>query len=311
MSPKITTSVIAILTCGAAAFALPQPLIHYQFNDSNTNTTTATDSSGNNRNGTIYNYNGTVMAPAALQNAVGVSGRAGDYAFNNTGSAGMGGFGNRGGAVNWKATSGNAIGNLTSMTMSFWVKTEAGVSSGNSARIANLYGSNYTNYVEVRALNNGVIQSAVNGSIRTTPENTIDTENQWVFFAITFDASAAAAERIKFYMGGVEDEVRLVSTGESSLASIVLGGAGQSLTLGSFFNADNGLFTGQTPFDGFIDDYRLYGATSGSAGALSLADLDLVRLEATQIPEPGSVGLIGGIAISLLLAGQHLKRRKA
>lgn len=311
MTPKTAFSFIAILGCGATAFALPQPLIHYQFNDANT-TTTATDSSGNNRNGTFYNYNGTTMVQAPLQNAVGVSGKAGDYAFNNAAASGMGSFDNRGGAVRWNSTSGNAIGDLTSLTMSFWLKTDTGVLPGGGARIAGLYGADQSKFIEMRTQDGEILRSVTTGnSQRDTTAGTLDTEGQWLFVAITFDATASSNDQIKFYIGGIDEEVTLVSAANSTLASIALGAvAGQSLTLGSYVNASNGSFTGQTPFKGLMDDYRLYGATSGAAGALSLADLDLVRQQAINIPEPSSIGLLGGLAATALIALQRLKRRK-
>jgi hypothetical protein len=63
------------------------------------------------------------------------------------------------------------------------------------------------------------------------------------------------------------------------------------LTVGNY--ADTSI---QRPFDGLLDNMRIFGSTTDASGALSLAELETIRA-ADIIPEPGAVWLllIGGL----------------
>ncbi|MDR1284011.1 MAG: LamG domain-containing protein [Opitutaceae bacterium] len=307
MKTILLSSLLSLLVACSGALSAQSLLIHYAFNDANTATTTATDSSGNGRDASITNWNGTsAQVPAALQTATGVSGKAGDYAFDNTGAAGMGGFGNRGGQVRWTGTgAGETIGDLTSFTITWWFKTPENVIAGNGARAVTLHNaatSDGTAYVESRFENNGVGRTVVTGSsTRDTPANTYGLANTWTFVAITFDGTATESERIKFYVGGLNTSVSLVGSYASTLTSIALGSTTNVLTLGGYNQG-----SGQTPFQAVMDDFRLY------SGTLDTSALNDVRLDAIAIPEPATAALVTSlIALVVMVAtGRYFRRNR-
>ncbi|MEM6391883.1 MAG: PEP-CTERM sorting domain-containing protein [Planctomycetota bacterium] len=107
-----------------------------------------------------------------------------------------------------------------------------------------------------------------------------------MFFAVTYD-STEATDNVDFYIGTDSSAVSLVSTGTIGNAWDGFGSSAD-ISWGNRHAANNGgAFI--NPFDGQMDDLRLYGAITGSRGALTLEQLEDVRQSA--IPEPGTLGL--------------------
>jgi hypothetical protein len=305
---KIINSVSLLIALSATGVQAQNLLIHYEFNNPNTSTTMATDSSGNGRHANITNWNGSAQVAAPLQTAVGVSGLPGDYAFDNTGAPGMGGFDIRGGVVRWVGTENvDMINNLRALTISYWFKTPEGVTAGGGARAVSLYGDSNQHYFENRFATvssvDGYAQTVVTGSsLRTSATAAYDQSDTWTFVAFTFDGMAAADERIKMYVGGIDTPLTLVGTFNSTLVSINVSTSDNSLTLGGLNSG-----SGQTPFQAIMDDFRLYGnGGNTSESALSLEQLEAVRISA--IPEPQTTALL--MAIGVCLVGVFFKSRK-
>ena len=63
------------------------------------------------------------------------------------------------------------------------------------------------------------------------------------------------------------------------------------------------------PFDGYLDNMRIWGDTTGNSGALTLAQLEAVRaLDVSPIPEPSAFAFIAGLGALVLAAS---RRRRA
>lgn len=278
---------LVIAGLGLAAISLPAQTLLLRYDFSTFVDGVVKDGSGNNHDGQITGL-GTWGA-----DQTGVTGLAGDRAFNNTASIMGSTSANTGGAV-----VAPALGNMTSFTISLWFKTDGAQFLTGSARLFDMgtlllagVGSGKV------SLNAGATVLAANG----TADTSIAAQNSWVFIAVTYDGtSATGLNNIKIYAGSATGAVTLVATNTSSS----LTGA-QSLAA-TYFGANAVL---GRAFDGWLDDIRVYGDASGAAGALSETELNAVRLAgATGIPEPSSAAVIaGGAGLAAVAA---LRRRK-
>ncbi|MDR1282641.1 MAG: LamG domain-containing protein [Opitutaceae bacterium] len=260
-------------------------LLHYDFNQPVANGTVVTDTSGNGRNGTL--------AGSAKWGAdkTGVSGMAGDHAFDNTASI-MGDNNDpaTGGALRY----GQSMENLTSFTISMWFRTDGTQPLANSARL-------FDSLSEFLLAGTGDGKASFNlaGAVLAAnpdanPVLALAAQNEWVFIAVTWaDGAPGQQSTAKIYAGASAQAVSLVASGTSATTGPA------SLTSLSF-GANWWL---KRPVDGWLDDIRVYGETSGAAGALSLETLDTIRLAGlNQIPEPATSATVAGGGALLALA---------
>lgn len=245
--------------------ASPTPILEYTFND--TSSTTVISSGSNTATGILTGTYGT-----------GVSGSAGDYSFNNSAATGMGNSGTGGGVV---LNTGSGLGGLESFTLVGWYNSSLALA--NNARLFDsatagaltLYGS--TAGALTLTVNNATATSAVSSNYTAT--------NQWVFFAVTYISNGVAGNNnTNFYVGDTSG-MSLVST--ATLFTNNLPSTG-NIEIG---NSNNASFANARPYDGLMDNIRIFGSTSDITGALSLAQLDAIRA-ADAVPEPSSMALV-------------------
>jgi hypothetical protein len=249
-------------------------LLHYEFNDASTSTTKAVDSSGNRLNGSFEQQG--VGAAAALQTGSGVSGRPGDYAYDGTAAAGMGdlSIGANAGRIKYSGAGFNS--SYESITICGWFKTESAPVS-NSVRLLVAVGTeNLFIFENVGAglrfqIGSGYVDSGA---------GTYTNAGTWMFIAVTYDSTVPAGrDNLKFWIGDANG-LALVKSAELTGAGAWDGlGATPDVSIGNRHGTLQGKHFNR-PFDGYIDDFRIYGERSGSGGALTEQELDKVRASA-------------------------------
>ena len=98
-------------------------------------------------------------------------------------------------------------------------------------------------------------------------------QENWRFFAVAYD-STAAAEHVKFYFGGPQDEVGL-----DRAVTYPQGPVGPNtgpLTLGAF-NSTTRSGKGDRVFRGLLDEVRVFGSTVDGTGALGLKEIRAIQ----------------------------------
>lgn len=273
---------------GGAVNALAVPILEYEFNG--TGTTTA--NSGSQAGGTLT-FKNAAGAATNLYSAsgLGVSGLAGDMAFDNTASTGMG-RDDSGGRAESSANFAN-LGTVQSFTIQGWYKADA---IGDGAKLFEMTGGTVitlaTNAADRLSL------SLPNNFSQSAASTIYASSDTWVFFGVTYDGTLTS-NNVKYYAGTVGSAVSLVSTTTLNLGALSVGFA--SLAIGNSYNSNS------RPFDGLMDDFRFFDSTTGADGALGLAQLEELRMSA--IPEPSSAILFLGAGLSALVL--VVRRRKA
>lgn len=247
-------------------------LLHYPFNET-PDTMTAVDVSGNDFSGTFQQAGTT--DPVSLQTVPGVSGQPEDYAYDGSAAEGMGTASSGIDACRVHYVGDGFNSSFSSLSLCGWFKTESGPIS-NTARLLQSVGTENLNLYE--AAGNG-LRFQVGGIYVNSGAGTYTNAGTWTFFAVTYDSTiGAGSNNVTFWMGD-EDSLFLVSSQE-------LAGAGAWDGLGTSADFAVGNRHGNTsagdlnrPFDGYIDDFRVYGAPDGSSGALSYDQLNDIRME--------------------------------
>lgn len=298
-----------------AASLLDAQSLLYEFNFNNPAENTSTSSTApvaSTANFTNYvEVGGTARVAANLYgaNQTGVSGLAGDYAFDNTGSTRMGGSGavngpNAGyGGVARVTNGGNLVNGSTSFTVQGWYN--ASVAPANFARLIQIGtfgvwfqtdGGNTTLRVSAR-----INDPTSTAQLVESDAAFMRQADTWTFFAFTYDGATGAAN---LYGGTDSTSVSLLVSTTIS-AGFLATNNNQAISIGNSTDNDT-----QRPFDGYLDNFRVWGESSGSAGALSLAQLEAVRLADTTntaIPEPSSFAILAGLGT----LGFALARRRS
>lgn len=197
--------------------------------------------------------------------AWGVSGKPHDRAFNNSASTGMGSLGVGGVAL----TKSEVMGDLESFTITGWFNAAKVTPRGGARLVDN---SRDARGFALNALGNGTFGLYVNSTEAfavSVPAYNI--ANEWIFFAVTYNAAATGAEVI-FYKGKFTDMVTKVG-GEIPYEK---GRVTANPGMFSVGNVNRG--TNNRPFDGYLDNIRIYGSSSGAEGALTLEQLEVIRL---------------------------------
>lgn len=274
-----TTIVGLSLSGNASAQTL---LLEYKFNETGNSAFSNGSISSSSSTATLYDAVGTA-SDLHTSAGGGVSGLPGDRAFNNSGSSGMG-TGNTGGYTTTPTLLSTGIGSLSSFTIQGWFKTD-GVVIQNGAKLFEVFNPLGTGIL----LNSEVIGQLtlnVDGVKALSPAVTGYYGNSaWVFFAVTYDGTVTT-NNVNFYYGTTGSSVSLVSGGTKTLNAGTTGTTGVGLGLADNYNSN------ARPFDGYMDDVRLFGATSGTGGVLSQSQLEQYRLaDIANVPEPSTVGL--------------------
>jgi hypothetical protein len=260
-------------------------LVHYEFNNTNILTTTASDASTNAIHAIMEKQG---VGAAALQTATGVSGLPGDYAYDGSSADGMGSVATTNRCrIKYQGSAFNT--SNESITVCGWFKTES-ITISNTVRILEALGTENLGVFE--AAGQG-LRFSVGVKFVDSGANTYTNAQSWVFFAITYD-STASANNVKFYSGS--------PSGLSLVATKTLTGAGAWDGLGASGEISIGNGYGLTrPLDGYMDDFRIYGASSGSSGALSYDLLNEIRMTAC-VSDQGNSSIPGTLAARLSAA---------
>jgi hypothetical protein len=118
---------------------------------------------------------------------------------------------------------------------------------------------------------------------------------QWVFFAISYDGTLTS-NNVNFYSGTIGSTVSLINQGTINAGAITDDAVG--FALGNGWNAFS------RPFDGLMDNVRIFGSKTDATGVLGLSDLQYIQSQDLNnealaiVPEPGSATMIAsGIAL--------------
>lgn len=271
------------LTAGSAA---ADHTLGYMFNDASG--PAAADGSASTGGSPFLNFNGSSMLGA---DGSGVSGLAGDRAFDNSSASTMGGVTSAGGRGQHSADF-EPIDTLTSFTLQGWFRTDGSTSIGNNATLFdnsnsatsgfNLRGTGATAGALTLSVNNGsVISSTSYGATQ-----------EWVYFAVTYDGTAVQpGPNVFFYQGSTSSSVTQVSSGTliagavNNDASVFgIGGENPFGSLNTF------------AFDGFLDNMRIWDEV------LDASALESVRV-GDAVPAPGA-------ALTLAAGGLFASRRR-
>ena len=221
---------------------------------------------------------GSPLVDAHGADGSGVTGKAGDKAFDNS-AATMGGNG----YVGRTAGDVDAVDQLVSFTISAWYKT-AGTTSlvGSNARFLLDYATSpTTNGWQLLGNNNAtpglfaymdnvsVNMNALSGTVLAQTET-------WVFIAMTYDGTLTS-NNLKLYGGTKTNGVTLLDT--RTVNSGALEDNAEPFLVGNSSDRTRA-------FSGFIDNVRLHGTkTAGdNSGVLDLAALEKIRMKDINPP---------------------------
>jgi hypothetical protein len=179
----------------------------------------------------------------------------------------------------------DGIDNLASFTLQGWFKTVPGQTLGEFARLIDnhndqvspqggfeLYGGRNVN----GPVDPGKLTLLLDGSELSTTSASYQEQNTWVFFGVSYDGTLTS-NNVKFYKGTTTSSVVLIDT--------------LTLNKGTVNNEPTGLGIGNRdrrpsipnqirdrPFDGFLDNMRIFGTPTGKGGVLSLSELEALRV---------------------------------
>ncbi|MDP0496261.1 MAG: LamG-like jellyroll fold domain-containing protein [Verrucomicrobiota bacterium JB024] len=214
---------------------------------------------------------GTVMLdaeqkPADLRGAEG-SGLGAGRPFDNTAALGMGGNNkNPGSGPQLKLDKGSElVAGAKSFTLQGWYRTETGQTPGNYARLfaTARVTCNFDNK-DGRGLS-----ISINKEAALCPDGAFRTADEWTFFALTYDGTKTT-DNLLFYVGSQSEPVRLVARLNLPAGTVYESGSNQPLTVGN-------LPSGDRPFDGLLDNFRLWVDKSGAGAVLNESQLEQVR----------------------------------
>ncbi|GAT32728.1 concanavalin A-like lectin/glucanases superfamily protein [Terrimicrobium sacchariphilum] len=267
--------VVLVSLASAHVVHAQQELLRYSFNDPDLQTTTTADAGPDGHTLTMYSADGEA---AALQTGSGVSGKAGDHSFNNSRATGMGRNGQGGwaeGSIRGEETIWQR--GMTSFTVTGWFQpTESQPSD--TARIVYIQPSLNGNAMTVWAVGGGRLELRLDKQVDGGQSDPVfgSKPGEWNFFAVTFDATKRS-DNIHYYAGTDSSSVREVGVGTLAMDRWTPARDGSHTPLCIIGNGGRDV---QRPFQGHIDEIRLFGAESGSGGALSQEKLEEIRCEA-------------------------------
>ena len=233
-----------------------------------------------------------VGSAAIGASGTGVSGLAGDGSLNLTSANLMGGASPTGGRAA-HASDFAGIDTLTSFTLAGWFRTDGATAIGNNAGLFTNSNTALTGF-SLRGgptVGAGTLTLKVNNAT-VTSDAAFGATQQWVFFAVSYDGTAVQPQtNVAFYAGSRTSAVAPAGGGVGIAGPV--GDDSQPLVFGSGTPAFN---LNVFPFDGFLDNFRIYGSV------LTASQLELVR--SSDVPAPGACG------VAILAIGVGARRRR-
>lgn len=197
---------------------------------------------------------GTPLGSPVL--AVGVTGQDGDYAYDLTGTAGMGVGSGKFAYTRYL----DSIDGLLSFTLTGWFKTDGGETMGEDVELFK------TTKMKLTAVNNGhlklFVDSERDSDSVVSSKADWNAVNSWTHFAVSYDGTKSAGN-VKFYKASINSPIVLSSIETLDMQSVNAGGP-QRLYISSQ----------SRPVDGYLDNMRIFGSKIDSTGALSTAQLE-------------------------------------
>lgn len=288
-----TLPMICAVVLVSASVASAAPILEYTFNDNPTGSTATNTGSASGNDLTMKNSGG-VATNLHSANMLGVSGLAGDYAFDNTASTGMGSSFVGGYAA---TSSTSALASSKSITVTGWFKT-AGTTMFSDRAYLLSYGT-FSLYGD--SVRPGAIQTSINtGGGPTSVTAGYSATESWVFFALTYDGTLTTSNAL-FYVGTTSSAVSLVSTRDANQGA--LAATSSILSLGNVTSANR-------VFDGYLDNFRVFASTTDDSGVLNMANLEAIRAnDVSPIPEPSTLAAL--FAAGLIFAGRRQFRSRS
>lgn len=267
MKMKKMIAAICILASGTL-FGEPEPILHYQFDGI---TALVSDVSGSRLNAS-YQQQGA--GEIALMPALGVSGRVDDYAYNGSSADAMGDASVGRAACRVSYTGNGLDDDYASFTICGWFKTEGSVPLSSNARLLTMVGTENVLLFDVPG--NG-LRFQIGKIFVESGADAYTAVNQWVFFAVTYDGTVSDEDNVKFWEG-TKDNLKLVRRAKIDKEGEWNGlGPAGIISIGNRHGSAKGKNMNR-PFDGYMDDFRIYASGRNEEGALSKADLDEIRL---------------------------------
>lgn len=263
------------------------PILNYNYNDTGTNAANSGSAGG-----TSALYDGNTLTDLHGADGTGVSGNAGDRALALTNGTMMGTN-----TLRQDAGSVAAVNGLTSFTIAGWFKTAGATQIGGPARLVEFETGSagfklWTGNVD------GALSLTVNGTNSSPTISGYGQTNEWVFFAVTYDG-ALSSTNLNFYMGNLTSSPTLISNLTFNHGSVA------SVPNDVFLNVGNNQYANRG-FDGWMDNFAIYGSANDGSGAISSGDI-IAKYNADLIPEPSVISLV---ALAILGVGLVACRRK-
>lgn len=256
-----------LLACAPVAHA-QEKILDFSFDGSDFEETSGRGATGD----LTLKFLATDRTPADLHSAAGggVSGKPGDKALDLTSALAMGGQESTPTGPVAISPSTACLGGLTSFTIQGWFKGEGQAiqglarlvsyrpSTGGEEAGLGVYSSLAPGWLNFQGM--GANESE--GKFRS--RLAFDRADEWYFFAITYASSTTT-----FYSGTTSDSVEVRGTVQGvTLEAVPPTG---EVTVGN-------MKYGMRPFKGWIDNVRVFGSLTDDTGALSMEQLDELRL---------------------------------
>ena len=178
------------------------------------------------------------------------------------------------------AGAGSSLGNLGPLTFSAWIKPRS-MGGGSSGAIMGKTGTGYVIFqlANTNGLGFGKNYDTANDLEAYSNDNAV-TMGIWQHVVATWDGTAVATN-VHFYVNGVETSYQFPNDATGNRVSDV----GKPLVVGSFYN-------GNSPFDGALDEVRVYNRVLTQAEITQLYQSGQATLNASQ-NNKNKDGLVG------------------
>ncbi|GHB91150.1 LamG domain-containing protein [Cerasicoccus arenae] len=264
ISQFVSLANVILLTSGA--LAAETLLYEFTFNDNSQNE--LTQSSGD--ESLTLNFTSFVNANSDERIATdlygargsGVSGKSDDLAYDNTNSPSLG-------CMAQARDASNPVNDLKFFTLSGWFKSTG---PGSYSRIIEI-GKTALFFSEMEGASTQRIEFSTRINDMSSDPERVSTnldhgiKGEWVFFAVTYDGSSGEAN---IYVGS--ETLRVESMAVAIFAKgKVVSGEGQRFSIGNSSYHDN-----QRPFEGYLDNIRVWGSSDDSSAALNMKEVQSV-----------------------------------